>query len=104
MKWEKPLVNFSFFWSDFHTRILDDTIRHFHDTPYRYEKFLDVIKLDRCNRVQECQEEIAFMHQHSVFLLTLPRSWKRKIIPHRVTHNDTKLSNVLLDEKTGKAL
>jgi hypothetical protein len=100
----KAVGEFQFLLSDFHTRILDDTIRHFHDTPYRYEKFLDVIKLDRCNRVQECQEEIAFMHQHSVFFADITSKLEKKIIPHRVTHNDTKLSNVLLDEKTGKAL
>lgn len=100
----KAVGEFQFLLSDFHTRILDDTIRHFHDTPYRYEKFLDVIKLDRCNRVQECQEEIEFMHKHSVFFANITSKLEKKIIPYRVTHNDTKLSNVLLDEKTGKAL
>jgi len=100
----KAVGEFQFLLSGFHTRILDDTIRHFHDTPYRYEKFLDVIKLDRCDRVKECQEEIEFIRARSAFFSRITSKLEKKIIPYRVTHNDTKLSNVLLDEKTGKAL
>lgn len=100
----KAVGEFQFLLSDFHTRILDDTIRHFHDTPYRYERFLDIVKLDHHNRVQECQEEIQFIHDHSVFFANITSKLEKKMIPQRVTHNDTKLSNVLLDERTGKAL
>ena len=46
----------------FHTRVLDDTIKHFHDTPYRYNTFLDVCILDKAKRVKKCEEEIAFIN------------------------------------------
>ena len=90
--------------SDFHTRILDDTISHFHDTPYRYERFQDIVKLDKCNRVKDCQEEINFIISHSDIFPSIVTKLEKKIIPQRVTHNDTKLSNVMIDDETGKAL
>lgn len=89
---------------DFHTRILDDTIKHFHDTPYRYERFKNTVKLDNCNRVKNCQEEINFINKHSEVFPFITDRLAKKLIPQRVTHNDTKLNNVMIDNVTGKAL
>lgn len=89
---------------DFHTRILDDTIKHFHDTPYRYERFKNTVKLDNCNRVKNCQEEIDFINSHSDVFPFITDRLAKKLIPQRVTHNDTKLNNVMIDNVTGKAL
>lgn len=100
----KAVGEFQSLLNDFHTRILDETIRHFHDTLYRYGKFQDVIKIDRCNRVKECQKEIEFIHSHSSIFANITSKLDSKIIPYRVTHNDTKSSNVLIDDITGKAL
>ena len=49
---------------DFHTRLLVDTIKNFHNTPHRYCTFLDILKIDRANRVKDCQEEIKFIIDH----------------------------------------
>ena len=46
---------------NFHAKLLVDTIKHFHNTPYRYSIFLDVIKIDREKRAKECIKEINFI-------------------------------------------
>ena len=88
----------------FHTRVLDETIIHFHDTPYRYRHFLDDIKIDRVDRVSECKKEIKMIRERSKEMDWITKRIDEKIIPRRVTHNDTKPSNVLIDDKTGKAI
>ena len=96
--------NFQFLLEGFHTRILDDTIKHFHDTPYRYNTFNDVVNLDKVHRVKNCQEEINFIRENSENFGVVVRAIDDKIIPRRVTHNDTKSSNILIDNDTHKAL
>lgn len=100
----RAVGNFQELLSDFHTRILDDTIKHFHDTPYRYNYFLRKIKLDECNRVKECKKEIKFVKDRAKVMDTITSRLEQRIIPRRVTHNDTKSSNVMLDKKTGEFL
>ena len=100
----KVIGDFQNLLSGFHTRVLDETISHFHDTPYRYERFLDCIKVDRIGRALEVKPEINFIKKHSNTYETIVNWIKDKEIPRRVTHNDTKPSNVLIDALTGKAL
>lgn len=88
----------------FHTRIIVDNIKCFHDTPYRYNKFLDTCKIDRFDRVKECKKEIEFINNHKDIIGIITSKLASHEIPRRVTHNDTKLSNVMIDEKTGKGL
>lgn len=90
--------------SNFRTRLLVDTIKHFHDTPYRYQTFLDIIKIDRCNRVKDCEKEISFVNNHAHQLNLITSLLEEKKIPRRVTHNDTKLNNIMISKTTGKAL
>lgn len=90
--------------SGFHTRVLDETIIHFHDTPYRYRHFLDDIKIDRVERVAECKKEIKAIRDRASCMNWITLRIDEKIIPRRVAHNDTKPSNVLIDDKTGKAI
>lgn len=90
--------------NDFHTRLLDDNIKHFHDTPYRYAHFQDVCKLDKYERVNTCQEEIDFINERRDVMSLITDALFERRIKRRVTHNDTKLSNVLIDKNTGKAL
>ena len=88
----------------FHTRVLVDTIRHFHDTPYRYNHFIDVLKIDRLERKNECEKEIKYVKSQKNNLNKIVKALEDKIIPRRVSHNDTKVNNVMISLKTGKAL
>ena len=80
--------------------ILHETIPHFHDTPKRYEAFEAAVAEDICDRAKDCAEEIAFVRTHKNVMATLTDALARGEVPLRVTHNDTKLNNVLLDPDT----
>ena len=80
--------------------MLTETIPHFHDTPVRYQQLKDAIRMDRAGHVKEAEAEIeAYMafEKYAGFLMDL---LKKGELPLRVTHNDTKLNNVLLDAAT----
>ena len=87
----------------FPTHLLDETIKHFHDTQYRYKVFLKTIK-DKNERIEYCYEEIEFIKSYSYLFNYITDKIKKKEIPIRVTHNDTKPSNVLFDEITNESL
>lgn len=90
--------------SDFHTRLLDDSIRHFHDTPWRYERFKEAKKVNKFDRVSTCKKEIRQIEKYSSSFDTITSKIENGEIPRRVTHNDTKSSNIMLDKNTGKFL
>jgi hypothetical protein len=83
---------------------LHDTIPHFHNGPLRYQAFLKALKADSCNRAAAAQPEIKFLQDHSFLLEVLPKLFQAGKIPLRVTHNDTKLNNVMLDHETGEGI
>ena len=90
--------------ADFPAEKLHETIPHFHDTPSRYQAFHKALQADVKGRAKECQPEIAFALAHeqdAAYMMNLLAAGK---LPLRVTHNDTKLNNVLLDKATRKAL
>lgn len=83
---------------------LCETIPDFHNTPKRFENFEKALAADSVNRAKSAKAEIEFALRHknvSTLLLNLSREGK---IPERITHNDTKLNNVLIDGKTGEAV
>ena len=83
---------------------LVETIPAFHDTPKRFETFLQAVKEDVCGRAASVQEEIAFVMDRKEELgavMDLQRAGK---MPYRVTHNDTKLNNIMIDDNTGEAV
>lgn len=89
---------------EFPAETLYETIPRFHDTPDRYRKFHEALSADPLNRAKDIQPEIDFVLTHEAeagFLLDLLHEG---MLPLRVTHNDTKLNNVMLDAKTRKAL
>ena len=100
----RAVGNFQNLLSDFHTRIIDDPIKHFHNTPKRFQSFSRVLKVDEFDRVKECLEEINFIKERESILNVITSRLEDKSIPRRVTHNDTKSSNVMIDEKTGEYL
>src|SRR5690606_29602560 len=70
----------------------------------RYKRLLRAIEADEFNRARTAEEEIAFAHSMEPMVSALIDAEARGEIPVRVTHNDTKFNNVLLDEATGDAM
>ena len=83
---------------------LVETIPRFHDTPNRYKDFKEAVKKDAADRVREVGPEIEFALQREGYSHTLMDLQKKGDLPLRVTHNDTKLNNVLFDINTRKAI
>ncbi len=72
-------------------------IPEFHSVEMRFEKFKQAVNTDVCNRVKDVQEEIGFVNKHIDKMMVIPRLEKKGKLPVRITHNDTKLNNVLFD-------
>ena len=90
--------------SDFPVDRLHETIPDFHHTPKRFEAFAGVVERDRVNRCRSARAEIEFVEERAAdtrLLLDLMEAGK---LPRRVTHNDTKFDNVLIDEVTGEGI
>lgn len=83
---------------------LHDTIPDFHHTPRRFAAFQRVLAADAHNRAIACRAEIAFAEQREPLTRALLDLAARGLVPERVTHNDTKINNVLLDAATGEAV
>lgn len=79
---------------------LNETIPNFHNTPMRLQALLEVIQRDPCNRAREVRDEIEFVERRAAICGRLLDRHARGEIPERITHNDTKINNVMLDEKT----
>ena len=79
---------------------LHETIPNFHNTPMRLQALLEAIQRDPCNRALEVKEEIEFVERRTAMCGRLLDRHAKGEIPERITHNDTKLNNVMLDEKT----
>ena len=94
--------NFNNLLSEFDASLLHETIAKFHDTKKRYNDFLTALEKDEFDRAKECQEEIAFIKAREDYYGKIVDLLESGEMPLRVTHNDTKLNNVLLDDKTGK--
>ena len=89
--------------SDFPASSLYETIPNFHNTPDRYRMLHVAMDEDACDRLQYIQREIDFILEREHEAGTIQRMLESGELPLRVTHNDTKLNNVLLDYKTRKA-
>jgi len=90
--------------SDFPADTLYETIPEFHNTVDRYRQFRASVKTDPCRRAAKARKEIEYLLERENMAGTLQRMREAGELPLRVTHNDTKLNNVLLDRKTRKAL
>lgn len=90
--------------SDFPADTLHETIKDFHNTPDRYRKFHLALEADALGRAAGVREEIDFALKREAAAGALQALREDGSLPLRVTHNDTKLNNVMLDAKTRKAL
>ncbi len=89
---------------DFDINLLVETIPNFHNTRKRYESLDEAIAADAAGRVASAQEEIAYIQSIRDVACTLTDMGRDGRLPLRVTHNDTKINNVLFDEKTNDSL
>ena len=90
--------------SDFPADTLYETIPEFHNTVDRYRQLKASVKVDSCSRVAEVREDIDFLLSREETAGCLQKMLEAGELPLRVTHNDTKLNNVLLDRNTRKSL
>ena len=86
--------------SGFPAETLHETIEKFHDTPNRYRLFREALEKDVMGRAKDVEPEIAFALAHEETGGTLTAMLRAGTLPLRVTHNDTKLNNVMLSEAT----
>ena len=89
---------------DFPAETLHEVIPNFHDTKDRYRLFKEAVKADKAGRAKYVQPEIEFYMNREDFAGQIVDKLQDGSLPLRVTHNDTKLNNVMLDKDTRKAL
>ena len=90
--------------SDYPADTLYEIIPNFHNTIDRYIQFKESVASDLVGRVEEIRDDIEFLLQREERGGILQKMLTAGILPLRVTHNDTKLNNVLLDTATRKSL
>ncbi len=83
---------------------ITDSIPDFHNTAKRYEAFEAAVKRDIAGRRAEVEDLIAFVRKRKAYKDTVVDKLADGSIPVRVTHNDTKLNNVMIDRETGKGV
>ena len=96
--------NFQMLLADFPAATLHETIPEFHNTVDRYRLLRQSIEADPCDRLKDVAPEVDFLMQHEQMACTLQHMRQEGKLPLRVTHNDTKMNNVLLDRQTRKHL
>jgi N-acetylhexosamine 1-kinase len=89
--------------ASFDASLLHETIARFHDTPKRFRDFELALKENASGRADTCRPEIDFVLSQKDNLDKVVKGLASGEIPLRVTHNDTKLNNILMDAKTGEA-
>jgi hypothetical protein len=87
--------------SDFPVEQLGETIPDFHNTPKRFAAFRQAIERDAAGRSASVGSEIAFACQRQDLAQALTDPWSAGELATRVTHNDTKFDNVMIDDQTG---
>lgn len=89
---------------DYPAATLFETIPHFHDTEDRLRKLKAAVAADAMGRVKTCQMEIDFVMAREADCSVALQALRDGKLPLRVTHNDTKLNNVLIDDQTGEGV
>ena len=90
--------------ADFDASLLFETIPDFHNTKKRLDTFFSHVEEDPLGRAASIQGEIAYLRELYPIACELSECLVRGEIPLRVTHNDTKINNVLFDAATYRAL
>lgn len=90
--------------SDYPADTLHEIIPNFHNTPERFRQLREAMEKDAADRKKDVGPELAFAVQREKSCGLLMELLAEGKLPLRVTHNDTKMSNVLIDDATGKAV
>ena len=90
--------------SDMNPEDLRESIPDFHNTPKRYDALLASVAADPLGRVADCREDLQLLEEWAPMLSRLVDMQKSGELPTRITHNDTKINNVMLDEDTDSAV
>ncbi len=97
--------NFQRLLADFPAETLHETIEGFHDTRARFAVFEQAVKEDVMDRAASVEKEIQFVRARERTIANYFSELQEKgELPLRVTHNDTKLNNIMIDDKTGKGI
>lgn len=97
--------NFQRLLADFPAETLHETIEGFHDTRARFAVFEQAVKDDVMGRAATVGKEIEFVRAREKSIANYFSEMQEKgELPLRVTHNDTKLNNIMIDDKTGKGI
>lgn len=100
----KAFGNFQRMLKDYPADTLFETIEKFHDTENRLANFEKALAADKLGRAKDCAPEIAFVKAHAADCSVALEALRAGRLPLRVTHNDTKINNVLFDGKSREAL
>lgn len=90
--------------ADYPAETLHETIAGFHDTKARFATFKKVVEEDVMGRAASVEKEIQFVLEHEDVANYFSDLLAKGEIPLRVTHNDTKLNNIMIDNETGKGI
>ena len=90
--------------ADFPAEELHETIKNFHNTKSRFINFKKAVEEDVAGRAKDVMEEIQFVLDHEKDACYFTELIEKQEVPIRVTHNDTKLNNIMIDNKTHKGI
>jgi hypothetical protein len=100
----KAFGNFQNLLSDYPSGRLIETIPHFHHTGKRYQAFSEAVERDQKNRAKSSEPEIEFVVDRKKDTSVLVDLLNRGELPERITHNDTKFNNVMIDNESGEGV
>ncbi len=90
--------------SDYPAETLHETIPNFHNTVSRYADFMQAVNENKAGRLAECEADLEVIKTHEPYAHIIVDALANGEIPLRVTHNDTKLNNIMIDDVTGKGI
>ena len=90
--------------ADFPAEELVEVIPNFHNTRVRYETFVSEVEANRAGRIEDCRPEIEFALARKELAESIVKQLENNELPLRVTHNDTKINNILMDADTDQPL
>ncbi|MBO5937744.1 MAG: aminoglycoside phosphotransferase family protein [Clostridia bacterium] len=96
--------NFQRYLTDYPMHTLNETIKNFHNTPVRFDNLEIAIEKNTAGRADSVKAETDFAMERRCETDRLLELYRKGLIPLRVTHNDTKLNNILFDDETNEGI